>query len=67
MDKLKDLVGRRIEFAATTDPYSQMRPGLRGTIVAVDAVGTLHVEWDDGSQLGMVPGEDEFIILPEAN
>ena len=26
----------------------------------VDAMDTVHVRWDNGNKLGMVPGEDRF-------
>lgn len=36
------------------------KPGTRGTVVCVDDIGTIHVNWDNGSGLGPVPGEDAF-------
>ena len=32
--------------------------GTKGTVVAVDDIGTIHVKWDNGSSLGIVLGED---------
>ena len=61
-DKLK---GKRIELIATTDPYTNLRPGDRGTIDFVDDMGTIHVTWDNGSQLGLVPGEDQYKLLED--
>lgn len=45
----------RVELVYTSDPYTRLRPGTCGTI---DDIGTVHVMWDDGSSLGMIPGED---------
>jgi hypothetical protein len=46
--------GDRIELIHTNDPYTNLRPGDRGTVVLVDDLGTPHVVWDNGSSLGLV-------------
>lgn len=55
--------GTRIEFVSTTDPYSRLQQGDLGTVRYVDDAGTIHINWDCGSSLGMVPGEDEFFAV----
>ena len=62
---MKDHRGRRIELISTNDPYTNLRKGDRGTIDFVDDMGTLHVTWDNGSTLGLVPGEDHYRIIDE--
>ena len=57
------LKGKRIELISTTDPYTELKPGDRGTVDFVDDMGTIHVTWDNGSQLGVVPGEDQYKLL----
>ena len=52
--------GTRIELISMNDPYAPILPGTRGTVVAVDDMGTLHPNWDVGRTLGVVPGEDVF-------
>ena len=32
--------------------------GTLGTVIGVDAIGTIHVNWDTGSGLGVAYGED---------
>jgi hypothetical protein len=61
----QDLTGKRIELVSTTDPYTSLKPGDKGTVDFVDDIGTVHVTWDNGSKLGLVPGEDQFKILDE--
>jgi hypothetical protein len=61
----KDLAGKRIELVSTTDPYTSLKPGDKGTVDFVDDIGTVHVTWDNGSKLGLVPGEDQFKIMDE--
>tara|TARA_R110001592_G_scaffold350329_1_gene646367 strand:+ start:6119 stop:8131 length:2013 start_codon:yes stop_codon:yes gene_type:complete len=38
--------------------------GLEGTIEKIDDLGTLHVRWDDGRLLGVIPNEDNYELLP---
>ena len=48
----------RIRLISMDDPYSRLRPGDQGTVAAVDSIGTIHVNWDCGSSLGVAFGED---------
>ena len=52
--------GTRVELVSMDDPYSQLKPGDQGTVIAVDDIGTIHIAWDCGSTLGAVYGEDEI-------
>jgi hypothetical protein len=54
--------GDRVELVSTDDPCTSLRPGARGTVTLVDSLGTVHVTWDDGSTLGLVPGRDRFKV-----
>ena len=40
------------------DPYTSLRPGDKGTVTGVDDIGTIFVNWDSGSSLGVAFGED---------
>jgi hypothetical protein len=51
--------GTRVMLIRMSDPYTNLRPGDRGTVTMVDDIGTIHVNWDRGSTLGVVFGEDE--------
>ncbi len=55
--------GSRIRFISSSDPYTTLSRGDQGTVEDVDSLGTVHVTWDNGSTLGMIPGEDRFAIL----
>ncbi|EFL94287.1 DUF4314 domain-containing protein [Mobiluncus curtisii] len=59
-----NLERRRVRLIATTDPYTHLTPGEEGTIMVVDDAGTVHVAWDNGSTLGLIPGEDRWEYLP---
>lgn len=56
--------GARVELVYMSDPYAK-RPtaGDRGTVTSVDDAGTIHVNWDCGSGLGLIDGEDSFILV----
>ena len=54
------LEGKRIELVSTSDPYTNLKAGDLGTVEFVDDMGTVHVAWDNGSMLGLVPGEDQY-------
>ena len=50
--------GTRVELVSMNDPYSKLVPGDRGTVSRVDDIGTIFVDWDKGSGLGIAYGED---------
>lgn len=58
--------GVRVELDHMDDPYNtRLVPGCKGTVIAVDDMGTIHVNWDCGSSLGVVYGEDICHIIEE--
>ena len=65
-DRIKRLkenyqAGCRVKLIHMNDPFnSRLFPGELGTVVCVDDVGTIHVKWDNGSTLSLIPGEDEW-------
>ena len=60
--------GTRVELVHMDDPYNRkLVPGCKGTVVAVDSIGTIHVAWDCGSSLGVVYGEDSCRKVVEEN
>lgn len=51
--------GTRVELISMNDPYNRkLKPGDRGTVTLVDDMGTIFVDWDCGSGLGIAYGED---------
>ena len=58
--------GSRVKLIRMDDPYCQdLKPGMLGTIMHVDDIGTIHVAWDCGSTLGVVYGEDSCTRVKE--
>ena len=56
--------GTRIRLNSMEDPYAPIAPGTEGVVDFVDGVGTIHMKWNNGRSLGIVPGEDSFSVLP---
>lgn len=55
--------GARIRLTFTDDPYTRLTPGTLGTVDNVDDAGTVHVDWDSGERLGLVPDVDSFVLV----
>ena len=50
--------GTRVELVHMDDPYTKLTVGDKGTVNHVDNMGTIHINWDCGSSLGVVYGVD---------
>ena len=56
--------GSRVKLVSMNNPYCRdLKPGMQGTVMHVDDIGTIHVAWDCGSSLGMVYGEDSCTLV----
>lgn len=55
----KGTVVELIEMDDTQAPPS----GTRGVVEFVDDAGTIHVHWQNGSGLGLIPEEDKFLVI----
>jgi hypothetical protein len=58
-------LGDRVEIIRCYDAYTKLKRGTRGTVTLIDQLGTVHVRWDDGRNLGLVPGQDEWRVIPD--
>ena len=56
--------GTRIRLNSMNDPYAPITPGTEGVVDLVDDAGSIHMKWDNGRTLAIVPGEDSFTVLP---
>ena len=56
--------GTRIRLNSMHDPYAPVTPGTEGVVDLVDDDGQLHMKWDNGRTLALIPGEDSFTVLP---
>jgi hypothetical protein len=55
--------GDRVELVATNDPYTDLRPGDRGTLTGVHGFPepAINVQWDGGSTLSILPDAGDRI------
>lgn len=56
------LTGKRVKCVHMNDEYP-VESGEEGTVSCVDDMGTVHVEWDNGRRIGLVPKEDQYVVL----
>ena len=63
--KEKYLPGMRVRMTKDmNDPYNQgKKTGDEGTISVVDDIGSIHVKWDNGGSLAIIPEVDGFEII----
>ena len=57
--------GTRVMLLSMEDPWSPVPSGTRGTVDAVDDIGQIHMKWDNGRTIALVPGEDSFRKLTD--
>lgn len=57
--------GTRLLLNSMNDPYAPVPPGTRGTVDFVDDAGQIHMKWDNGRTLAIVPSEDDFRKLTD--
>lgn len=57
--------GTRVTLVSMDDRHAPP-VGTKGTVLAVDDIGSLIMRWDNGSSLNVIYGEDVVRILNEA-
>jgi hypothetical protein len=68
MSEKESYVGKRVRFMRSSDPYTKLKWGDEGIVTHIDALGTVHIKWDNGSTLGMITEEgDRFQVVREEN
>ena len=58
--------GTRIRLIAMPDP-PETRPiemGTEGSVEHIGDAGQIHIKWDNGRYLAIIPGFDQFEVLP---
>jgi hypothetical protein len=63
------VLGKRIELIHTDNPFSDLKPGDRGTVVDVselsyeDKPSKVWVLWDSDSRLTILEGQDDYRMV----
>lgn len=52
--------GTRIVLLGTTETLQPVPIGMRGTVDFIDDQSQIHMKWDNGRTLAVIPGEDSF-------
>lgn len=52
--------GTRLMCDCMADAMSAMYDGQAGTVRCVDDIGNIHVIWDNGGSLALIPAIDTF-------
>ena len=55
--------GQRVRMIHMKDAVAPVPTGTEGTIKFKDDAGQIHVKWDNGSTLAIIPGEDKYEII----
>ncbi len=65
VERIKALypAGTRIRLNHMDDPWSPVPEGTEGTVDMVDDIGQIHMKWDNGRTLSLIPGEDSFSVI----
>ncbi len=50
--------GTKVELVSMNDVCANIPVGTKGVVSGVDDIGTIFVDWETGSHLGIVYGED---------
>ena len=59
--------GMRIKMVSMSDDPNPILMGTEGTINFIDDMGVIHVKWDDGRVLGVIPGVDRYKLMESSN
>ena len=57
--------GTRVEVTYLCNEEEHLKPGMKGTVVAVDDQPALLVDWDNGGSLSLLIGKDHFRVVPQ--
>ena len=58
--------GTKICCDSMNEDPRPISPGTKGEVLYVDDIGTIHCAFDNGRQLGLVPGVDSFHVVQPA-
>lgn len=66
IERIKQLYkkGTEIELISMVDDQA-IPSGTKGVVDFVDDAGTIQMNWENGSTLGLIVGEDQFRIIKD--
>jgi hypothetical protein len=62
----EQLIGRRVKCISMNEDPDPIPSGTKGTITYIDDAGHIHVKWDNGRSLSLIPEVDTYEVLDKA-
>ena len=59
-------IGTKIQLISMRDEKYPILPGTVGEVTHIDDVGSIHMRWENGSSLALIPEIDSFQTVSEA-
>lgn len=60
-------IGDRVRLLRMAENFGQVKRGDEGVVDLIDDSGTVHVRWDNGCALGLIPGVDRWETVTRAD
>ena len=59
-------VGTKIQLISMRDEKYPILPGTIGEVTHIDDLSSIHMKWQNGSSLAIIPEVDSFRVTPAA-
>lgn len=59
-------VGTKLQLLSMRNETYPVLPGTVGEVTHIDDAGSIHMRWENGSSLALIPEIDSFQIVSEA-
>lgn len=56
-------VGTKIQLISMRDEKYPVLPGTVGEVTHIDDMGSIHMKWENGSSLAVIPEVDSFKVV----
>ena len=60
-------VGTKIQLISMRDERYPVLPGTVGEVTHIDDMGSIHMKWENGSSLALIPEVDSFKVVGAQN
>ena len=57
------LVGTKIQLISMRNEKYPILPGTIGEVTHIDDMGSIHMKWQNGSSLALIPEVDSFNVV----